>query len=459
MTFKTHLCFAFLFLMSLFGCGGASQQSKDVDDGPSSSDEQTEQAVAQAPQPVVMDEKEVRRELREAVASYRYADAKDLLKRALLTDISDEFRFDAYYNLGVLSERSNDLSAALESFKKAAQLKPKSGSAGLAAARIMIRLGDQAGGVRYVRDRWSDNENASLRNAYNRLLAELGRESEAVIATSKAILREDENNADAMLNLAIVYQGQGKHDLVLEVIKRARADFKRVNPELMWRLARSQVALEAFQTARETLKEAVESGVTATPELLNMLGVLELRLNNYPEATKRFEEALKYSPKMVEACVNLSHAFKASKRYDEALSTLNRCADLAPDRHDMLYNLGILYLDGKFTKVKGVVQYERAKTYFADFLKQTTNTELSELAEKYRKNSEKRIQYEKKKAELRARNAKREAERKAREAEEQKKATQAKSDADGNDANDESTDESTDETDASEDQDLGAEDE
>ena len=459
MIFKTHLCFGFLLLISGFGCGGASQQSKDSENEAPPGGEQVDQSPAQAPQPAAMDEKEVRRELREAIVSYRYTEAKDLLKRALLAEMSDEFRYDAYYNLGVLNERSDELSAALESFKKAAQLKPKAGNPGLAAARIMIRLGDQTGGIRYLRDRWSDNKNASLRNAYNRLLAELGRESETVIATSKAILSEDENNADAMLNLAIVYQSQGKHDLVLEVIKRAKADFKRVNPELMWRLARSQVALEAFQTARETLKEAVESGETATPELLNMLGVLELRLNNYPEATKRFEAALKYSPKMVEACVNLSHAFKASKRYDEALSTLNRCADLAPERQDMLYNLGILYLDGKFSKVKGIVQYERAKTYFADFLKQTKDSELVELAEKYRKNSEKRIQYEKKKAELRARNAKREAERKAREAEEKKKASEEKSEVQGgettDDTNDESNDDSMDESDDGE----GADDE
>ena len=90
MTLKTHLCFAFLLLISVFGCGGASQQAKELDDGAASSDEKTDQAVVQAPQPVAMDEKEVRRELREAVESYRYADAKDLLKRALLTDMSDD---------------------------------------------------------------------------------------------------------------------------------------------------------------------------------------------------------------------------------------------------------------------------------------------------------------------------------------------------------------------------------
>ena len=99
-------------------------------------------------------------------------------------------------------------------------------------------------------------------------------------------------------------------------------------------------------------------------------------------------------------------------------STLNGCSDRSGGQIDMLYNLGILYLDGKFSRIKGLKQVERAKSYFQEFLEKTTDEERKQLAMTYLGESEKRIKYEKKKIELKARAKKREEARKAREAKE-----------------------------------------
>ena len=70
---------------------------------------------------------------------------------------------------------------------------------------------------------------------------------------------------------------------------------------------------------------------------------------------------------------------KQEQKYDEALSTLNNCSDRSGGQVDMLYNLGILYLDGKFSRIKGLKQVERAKTYFQEFLEKSEDEARKKL--------------------------------------------------------------------------------
>jgi hypothetical protein len=116
---------------------------------------------------------------------------------------------------------------------------------------------------------------------------------------------------------------------------------------------------------------------------------------------------------------------------------LNNCSDRSGGQVDMLYNLGILYLDGKFTRIKGLKQVERAKTYFQEFLEKSGDEARKKLAMTYLGESEKRIKYENKKIELKARAKKREEARKVREAAE---AAEAPSNSDEEDASDDSDD-------------------
>jgi tetratricopeptide (TPR) repeat protein len=323
-------------------------------------------------------------------------------------------------------------------FEKAQILKPELGAPVLALAQLYTRQGQARAGIDLARSALNAHpKSTSLRNALNRLLVVSNQELEAVISTSKKILVQDENNAEAMLNMAIAYQTQERHDMALDVLNRAQADFKGTRSDLLWRKAKSFLALDQLVSARAVLTEATASPETATPELHNLLGLLDLQAGNASAAEANFRAALKYSPDMISACVNLSHALKAGQKYDEALSMLNNCSDRSGGQVDMLYNLGILYLDGKFTRIKGLKQVERAKTYFQEFLEKSGDEARKKLAMTYLGESEKRIKYENKKIELKARAKKREEARKVREAAE---AAEAPSNPDEEDASDDSDD-------------------
>ena len=413
---SNHFRFGIVMCVIFFACGG--QQPK-----PTPSEEST--SVSANPQrnvPVVktLTQSELDAILvtsRDFVVSGNLKAAERTLENALLQKSNDDFIYSVRYNLGVLSERKGSYTKAMRHFEKAQILKPELGAPVLALAQLYVRQGQVSAGIDLARNALRAHpKSTSLRNSLNRLLVINNRELEAVISTSKKILVQDENNAEAMLNMAIAYQIQSRHDMAIDVLNRAQADFKGPRSDLLWRKAKSYLALEQITIARKVLTEATATPETATPELHNMLGLLDLQAGNSGAAEANFRAAIKYSPDMISACVNLSHALKASQKYDDALSTLNSCSDRSGGQVDMLYNLGILYLDGKFTRIKGLKQVERAKTYFQEFLDKSSDPERKKLAMTYLGESEKRIKYENKKLELKARAKKREEARKAREA-------------------------------------------
>ena len=334
-------------------------------------------------------------------------------------------------------------------FDKARAVKPEAGDAVLALARLYVRQGQVSTGIDLMRTALSGNPNSvSLRNALNRVLVDNNRDLDEVIASSKAILSKQESNAEANLNLAAAFQQQGRHDMALAVLDVAQGDFEKDNGEgsiwsdLTWRRVKSLLALEFEAEAMSALRRATESPKTATPELHNMLGILELKKGNSKAAELNFRKAIEMSPEMIEACVNLSHALKGLTEYVQALSTLNRCSDMSGNDVNMLYNLGILYLDGSFTRIKGVQQYERAKSYFEEFLRKSSDEKYKTNAVKYLELSARKIKKEKKKAELKAKLDKMRKAKEAREAAEAANGDGADSDADADaDGEDETNDE------------------
>lgn len=402
-----------------FGCGGSQTkpQVTPLPDATASTADPTSANQVLTPKPLTEAEMdEILLTAQSFIEAGDFPSAEDTLEKALLNDATGEFLYHARFNLGVLCERRGAYTEAMRHFDKARGLKPTEGQPLLALARLYARQGQTNSGIELVRESARTNPSSTpLRNALNRLLVDNNRELEQVIASSKSILTQEENNADAMFNMAIAYQLQQRHDMALDILTRAEKEFGTPRSDLVWRRAKSLLALEDEAQARIILIKATDSPDTATPELHNMLGKIELKLGNYDGAEKHFRSAINYSPEMVAACVNLSHALKALRRYDEALSTLNRCSDMTANQVDMLYNLGILYLDGKFTRIKGVQQYERAKSYFEEFVNKSTDEGYRKLAAKYLDESVRKIKKEKKKAELKA---KLEARRRAKAAEE-----------------------------------------
>ena len=147
---------------------------------------------------------------------------------------------EARYNLGVIAEWQGAYDDAKRHYEAALTLKADLGAAVVAIGRIILRTQDVASALNYAKGRLSARpESLPLRNALNRIRVAADREWDSVETDSKEILRVEEKNVDAMVNLAISYAHSGRHELAISVLNGAKA-IDGSDPEIYLRMALSQ---------------------------------------------------------------------------------------------------------------------------------------------------------------------------------------------------------------------------
>ncbi len=310
---------------------------------------------------------------------------------------------EAAYNLGILAEWQGRYDEAARQYEAALQANPEFGPAVVAAAYLRLREGDAPGALRMAEQALSAKPDSKhLRNAVNTIRLELPGRSEQVVQDSKKVLREDEKNVQAMINLASAYHQQGKYELAVAILENALA-LDPENPEILSRMALAQVAMKDDVAARVTLEKAAALTGGATAEIYNNLGVIYHAAGDYAGAEQQFRRALARWPHMLSAQVNLGNSLKGQQRFDDADKALQDALKIDPRSPDALYNLGILYLDGNLQGLTPVQRLERALKYFEEY-KQAGGTKKDDPVELYIQEATKKIEVEKKR-EAQMRNA------------------------------------------------------
>lgn len=332
---------------------------------------------------------------RRAVADGEMSAAADKFRAALR---SDPNLADAQYNLGVLAEWRGELGNARQAYEKALSINPEHEPSVTAIANMMLRTGNRGGALAYTQQLLSRKpDSLSLRNAVNRVHLLHPNRQQQVILDTKKILRADEKNVPAMINLATAYFQQGKHELTIAILKNAKA-LEPHNPEIRARAALAHQALGEKLRARLVLEEAAELPGGATPEVHNNLGLLYHAAGDYEGAANQFEKALAKWPDMIAAQINLGNSLKGQQRYTDAVKALLKALKLNPNSPDAYFNLGILYLDGDIPEVDPQRRFEKAVTYFEKYKTLRKGPAGEDPVETYITEAKRRIEVEKKRA-------------------------------------------------------------
>jgi tetratricopeptide (TPR) repeat protein len=333
---------------------------------------------------------------RRAVADGDAREAASKFRDALR---SDPNLADAQYNLGVLAEWQGDLGSARQEYEKTLSIDPEHEPAVTAIANMMLRKGNRGGALAYTQQALARKpDSLSLRNAVNRVHLLHPNRHQQVILDTKKILRADEKNVSAMINLAAAYFQQGKHELTIAILENAKA-LEPHNPEIRARAALAHQALGEKLRARLVLEEAAELPGGATPEVHNNLGLLYHAAGDYEGAASQFEKALAKWPDMIAAQINLGNSLKGQQRYTDAVKALLKALKLDPNSPDAYFNLGILYLDGDIPEVQPQRRFEKAVTYFEKYKTLRKSTTAKDPVEEYITEAKRRIEVEKKRAE------------------------------------------------------------
>lgn len=97
--------------------------------------------------------------------------------------------------------------------------------------------------------------------------------------------------------------------------------------EKIYSKARAHFDIGEIRAVRDLLEEVFFRN-NMHPKAWNLLGALELKLNNFPEASKAFAKALTVDPAFFEAALNLGIALQKQHRYAEAIWAFDRSTKL-----------------------------------------------------------------------------------------------------------------------------------
>lgn len=120
---------------------------------------------------------------------------------------------------------------------------------------------------------------------------------------------------------------------------------------------------EEYTKAKELFLQIPDSEIDL--EAKYKLGLTHLKLNEYDEAKKCFEQVLKNSPKDFGALFNLAKVLHFQKKYDEALEAYSKALKEDDKNLDCYLNIGNIYYQ-KCEYDKALEVFEKAKEIFPD---------------------------------------------------------------------------------------------
>ena len=216
-------------------------------------------------------------------------------------------------------------------------------------------------------------KNADVVEKYNFIAwlnLQLGRSDEAE-KYAKMVLKEDEQNAEAVISLATLYFNKKMYELAesaLETAEKWDPDNFRLQRLYGFLLYRTGDAKGATTHLMKSVKANPDQ-----PEVRNILAVLAMKIEDYSTAKEQLEAALKIKDNFWSAKLNLALAYKGLEDYKNAavvIDELEARNDLPETlRNSVIFNKALLYLDADVNSDKNPARFDTAVKYFNEYLK------------------------------------------------------------------------------------------
>lgn len=248
----------------------------------------------------------------------RQKDAIALLRQA--SDIAlNSFR--AYYYLGLALKADRQYQAAIDPLQVALELDPVNLQAHVALGDCYLRKGDPAEALAEY------HRALSLQNDYAPAFDGLGRAAEASGDDEKAIehyrkaIDLNPGFPDAALNLGDLYLRERRFNEAIELFLSAikvRPDFASAYNRLGVAYAQQRLHNEAIAALRQA--QVLERGNPWHPVTI---GNIYLELDNFAQAGREFDAALRLDPDYLEAYQSRAALLRRQGRFAEAIRSLD----------------------------------------------------------------------------------------------------------------------------------------
>jgi tetratricopeptide (TPR) repeat protein len=267
----------------------------------------------------------------------RLNEAEALFAHALRVD--REFA-GAHMNLAYLYLLKGEPEKTLSELREVHRIAPDDADTTYKLAHLLFTLGHLDECIAFVAEVRRTNQPppallAVLGDAYLKK-GDTGRAEESY----RLALGAQDNNADALLGMALVSQAKGDAQGAAVYLSRARA-LSADSPERLYRFAVAALKSQLFDDARSALEKAVQLKPDE-PAYLVALGAVWLKKPDLFESERVFRRALGLQPGNPQAQMYLGYILLKQKKYGEAREWLEKSIGKNAAAPETFYYLGLI---------------------------------------------------------------------------------------------------------------------
>ncbi|MCA9624944.1 MAG: tetratricopeptide repeat protein [Myxococcales bacterium] len=302
---------------------------------------------------------------------------------------ADAKAFQAYYSLGVVQERLEKKSAALNSYRKAFEIVPEYDRAMVAHGMLLAKTGELGkADTFFTAQRKKLPKSAALAAALAEVKS-LQKDTASAQEIAQEALKIDPSYSPAMMTIARDHYRNRRLDLALYALKAVLDGFGPDNPPRDKDNAEAHL-LRAFIWHEQELRPLAMGAFRKALELRPDLVVARLRLATYllesggaAEALPMLQMAVNYDSDNLNAHLGLGDAYRLTSQFAEAEKEFNWVKAKNANLPEVHYNLGLLYLfapsvPGK-TKKQQILAAIEALEKFKELSPAHESTDVGEL--------------------------------------------------------------------------------
>ena len=244
------------------------------------------------------------------------------------------------FTYGVAMFQHGYLDAAAESFKHVIEQKPNDAEAYYNLGTLNLRRNNLTEARTYLEQTVTMRPNyPEAWNNLGMIAAQQGLPDEAAHNFQQSLsLRPD--YAVALANLGNLYRRQGAFEQAQNLFNRA-LQLQPDNPELYYNFGMLYAQQGQSQQAADYLHKAITLR-PAYPEALNNLGVLYVRSGDYNRAEEQFKTCIRLTPSFDQSYLNLARVYAIRHDKERAIQTLQQLLALQPENSAALQAMSML---------------------------------------------------------------------------------------------------------------------
>ena len=263
---------------------------------------------------------------------------------------ADPHAYQAFYSLGVIQERLNEVSGALSSYRQATVIVSDYEPAIFAYAVLLARSGKADQAADFLGGRMAAMPKSAAVSAALGEVKSIQGDSVSAQRLAQEALKKNPDYAPAMIALARDHYRARRLDLALYTLRAILDGYGAENPprdknNAEARLLRGLILKE--QGNRPAAIEELDKALSIRPDLVEarvQLAAYMLESGNATGAAPLLEGAVRYDNKNVLAHLNLGDAYRLLGKTAEAKRELEWVQKADAQLAQVHYNLGLLYL-------------------------------------------------------------------------------------------------------------------